>query len=142
MLQEVTEGLSSTKMCLITLQPNQTFHGDLVQCVVIFPLCWLVMANFCATIFALPSMVVTVCCIHHFTAALFQAIGRTANHHFRTGIGKITREVNPQGILFVAGACYCDFNFSVTSWVAPRHTVLKIVLKQILLDCKPMSLII
>lgn len=88
-------------MGFISLQPNQTFHGDLVKRVVICPLCWLVVANFRAAIYAFPSVVVIACWIHHGSVMFSQAVGRITNHHLRAGVGIIWRDVNSQDVLFV-----------------------------------------
>ena len=139
-LQVTTEGLPSTKMSLISLQPNQTFHYDLIQRVVVCPLSRFVMANLRAAIFVLPSVVVIVGWIHHDSAAFYQAIRRVADHHLRTGIRIVVRYVNPQCVLSVVGACHSDLDFSVTCWVDPGHAVSKILFKQIFFESKPLLL--
>ena len=130
MLQVITERIPGTKMCFISLQPNQTFHSDLVKRVVIRPLRRLVMANLRAAIFAIPSVVVIVGKIHHGSVAFPQAAGRVADHHLRAGTRIVAWDVNPQYVLSVVGACYSDLDFSVPSWIDPSHTVsAKILLK-------------
>ena len=125
-------------MSFISLQPNQTFHGHLVQRVVICPLCWLVMANLRAAIFASPSVVVIICKIHRGPEAVHQARGRVANDHLRAWIREVDWNVNPQGVLSVVGTCNSYFNSGVTSRIEPIHTVsAKILLKQLFLVSKP-----
>ena len=95
------------------------------------------MANLRAAIFAVPSVVVIVGEIHHGPMAFHQAMGRVANDHLRAGIREVGWNVNPQGVLCVAAACYSDLNSGVTSRIDPSHTVsAKILLKQLFLVSK------
>ena len=124
-------------MPLISLQPNQTFHGDLVKRVVIRPLCWLVVANLRTAISASPSVVSIAGGTHRGSIAFHQAVGRVTDHHLRAGAGIIQRDVNPQDVLPVVGACHCDIDFRVPRWVDPIHAATEVVLKQAFLVGQP-----
>ena len=96
------------------------------------------MTNLRAAIFASPSVVVAVCRIHHGPVTFHQAMGRVANDHLRTCIREVDWNVNPQGVISVAGACYSNFNSGVTSGIDPSRTVsAKILLKQLFFISKP-----
>ena len=125
-------------MSLVSLQPNQTFHGHLVQSVVICPIWGPVMTNLRAAIFASPSVVVITWWIHCGPVTFHQAMGRVANDHFRAWIREVDWNINPQCVLSVAGARYSNFNSGVTSRIDPSRTAsAKILLKQLLLVAKP-----
>lgn len=96
------------------------------------------MTNLRAAIFASPSVVVIVCTIHHGPVASHQAMRRVANDHLRAWIREVDWNVNLQGVLSVAGACYSNFNAGVTSGIDPSHSIsAKILLKQLFLISKP-----
>ena len=96
------------------------------------------MTNLRAAIFASPSVVVIAWKIHCGPVAFHQAMRRVANDHLRAWIREVGWNVNPQGVLSVAGACYSNFNFGVTNGIDPSRTVsAKILPKQLFLISKP-----
>ena len=126
--QVFAQRLSCAKMRLISLQPYQSLHDHLVQCVIIPLQRWSEMADLSAAISASISVVVSVSTIHQFAIPLPQVTRRRTHYHFRTGAGIIWRQVHSECVLFVVGASNSDLNFCVASWIDPRHSTAEVLL--------------
>ena len=127
--QVFAQRLSCTKMRLVSLQPYQSLHDHLVQCVVIPPQIWSEMADLSAAISASISVVVSVSTIHQISILLPQITRRRTHYHFRTGAGIIWRQVHSECVLFVVGASNTNLNPCVASWIDPRHSATEVILQ-------------
>ena len=126
----MTQGFAGAAVALVSLQPDEALHKNLVQRIFTGPQAGTEVTDGRQSLYSPIGMV--VCALpHQRTVELSELCGWLAHCELWTAVWIILRDVNPKRVLPVVGGRYPHFNPCVSSWIDPRYLAAEVSRQQV-----------